>query len=256
MGEMPAGEADSRPMLEDKELPAKPADSSRDNETPAGIEQTRPLDLRRLLKLAWPERWLLIVATIGLAISSGTGLVVIAVVGSMVDIIVTQDPEGRNLLSTSLLTLIAIFCFGGLMTFVRASLFTIAGERFVKRLRNELFSSIIEFEIAFFDQHRTGEILSRLSDDCSVIQSTVTSNISMGLRNVITVLGCLIIMLTMSWRLTLVMLSVVPVLAIGVVRYGKFVKGISKEVRTDAVPRVASHPRVAGLMGPGCGGHR
>ena len=46
----------------------------------------------------------------------------------------------------------------------------------------------------------------------------------MGLRNVITVLGCLIIMLTMSWRLTLVMLSVVPVLAIGVVRYGKFVK--------------------------------
>ncbi|KAJ1492713.1 efflux ABC transporter [Baffinella frigidus] len=230
-------EDDAAPMLAGNEKAAKPSASSIKDADKA--EPKRPVDVKRLLKLAWPERWLLCAATVGLVVSSATGLLVIAVVGEMVDIIVSQDQEGRARLSSSLAKLIVVFCFGGVMTFVRASLYSIAGERVVKRLRVDLFSAIIEFEVAFFDSHRTGEILSRLSDDCTVIQSTVTSNISVGLRNVLQIMGCLTIMLATSWRLTLVMLSVVPVLAIGAVRYGKFVKEISKKVQ-DALAEAAA----------------
>jgi ABC-type multidrug transport system fused ATPase/permease subunit len=86
-------------------------------------------------------------------------------------------------------------------------------------------------EIGFFDENRTGDILSRLADDCGVLQSTVTTNVSMLLRNMVTALGTLIIIFIISWRLTLVMIAVVPVLAISAVRYGKFVKAISKSVQ-------------------------
>ena len=74
---------------------------------------------------------------------------------------------------------------------------------------------------AFFDENRTGELVNRLADDCSVLQSTVTSNVSMALRQLLQLLGSLAIIFFISWRLTLVMLAVVPVVTVGAVRYGR-----------------------------------
>ncbi len=140
----------------------------------------------------------------------------------MVDSFVSENrDEGRANLLSSILILFAVFVFGGLMTFLRAALFTIAGERVVLRLRKRLFACILEQDIAFFDETRTGELVNRLADDCSVLQSTVTSNVSMALRQLLQLLGSIIIIFFISWRLTLVMLSVVPIVTIGAVRYGR-----------------------------------
>ncbi len=141
----------------------------------------------------------------------------------MVDSFVGANKDsGNNGLLLSVIMLCSIFIFGGIMTFLRAVLFTIAGERVVLRLRKRLFARIMEQEVAFFDEHRTGELVSRLADDCSVLQSTVTSNVSMALRQIIQLLGSLVVIIAISWRLTLVMLAVVPVVTVGAVRYGRY----------------------------------
>lgn len=70
-------------------------------------------------------------------------------------------------------------------------------------------------------------------------QNACTVNISMGLRFVATILGGVLYLFLISWKLTLVMLSVVPLVAVGVLLYGKKVKGLSIEVRR--MPHALTH---------------
>ena len=85
----------------------------------------------------------------------------------MVDVLVQRPEDAEKLLWSDLLFLCITFTIASFMTFVRAYYFTLAGERVVARLRARLFSQILEQEIGFFDENRTGDVLSRLSDDCS-----------------------------------------------------------------------------------------
>ncbi|EKX48172.1 hypothetical protein GUITHDRAFT_137103 [Guillardia theta CCMP2712] len=176
------------------------------------------------------QRYLLLLGSIGLAVSSATNLVVIWIIGQMVNAIVNKE-EGGALLSSSFIKIMVIFSISSLFTFMRAYVFTLAGDRVVKRLRFALFSKIVDQDIAFFDEHRTGEILNRLSDDCGILQNTVTTNVSMCLRNIVTVIGALLMNMAICWKLTLVMMSVVPLLAVSAVKYGKYVKTVSKAVQ-------------------------
>ena len=73
--------------------------------------------------------------------------------------------------------------------------------------------------------------MSRLSSDTSVLKNAVTSNISMGLRWAATVVGGIIFLFFTSWRLTLVMMAIVPVVSFGTVRYGTYVRDLSKATR-------------------------
>ena len=98
------------------------------------------------------------------------------------------------------------------------------GQRYVARLRCQLFNAIIKQEIAFFDVNRTGELTNRLASDTEVIQDLVTTNLSMLARYIVQIIGCLALMFVLSWNLTLVLLAVVPPVAIGAVWYGRKVR--------------------------------
>ena len=103
-----------------------------------------------------------------------------------------------------------------------------AGERVVARLRQTLYASLVRQEVGFFDAHRTGELTNRLASDTTVVQNAATVNLSMLLRNLITCAGAVGIMAFTSWRLTLVMLALVPVAMIAAMFYGRFVRRLSK----------------------------
>merc|ERR1719326_745873 len=103
-----------------------------------------------------------------------------------------------------------IFVVGGIFSFVRGFLFTLAGERVVARLRRTLFRKLVVQEIGFFDETKTGELMNRLSSDTTVIQSAATVNISMGLRFGAQVVIGIILIFFESWKLSLITLSIVP----------------------------------------------
>jgi ABC transporter fused permease/ATP-binding protein len=121
----------------------------------------------------------------------------------------------------------------------RHLLFSLAGERGVRRVRERLYRSLLGQEIAFFDAARTGELVSRLGTDCAAIQSLVAANVSMVFRHVITALGALVLLFFTSVRLTFVMLLVVPPIAIGAVVYGRKVRALARRYQ-DALAD-ASH---------------
>ncbi len=121
----------------------------------------------------------------------------------------------------------------------RHLLFSLAGERGVRRVRDRLYRSLLGQEIAFFDGARTGELVSRLGTDCAAIQSLVSAHVSMAFRHVITALGALALLFVTSARLTLVMLAVVPPVAIGAVAYGRKVRALARRYQ-DALAD-ASH---------------
>src|SRR5688500_15388726 len=109
----------------------------------------------RLLRLARPELPRLALATVALAISSGTNLAYPQAVRTMVDAVVS-GPSPISL-DIGALLLVAVFAVQAVFTMLRSWLFTIAGERIVMRLRADLFRSILLQDVAFFDGARTEE---------------------------------------------------------------------------------------------------
>jgi ABC-type multidrug transport system fused ATPase/permease subunit len=110
--------------------------------------------------------------------------------------------EGK--LNTPLLFggLIGVFALGGLANAGRVVLFKCAGERIIASLRNRLFSKVIRQDIGFHDKNQSGELISRLAVDTVVVGKSVTSNISDGLRSLVSATAGLGAMSYVNLKLT------------------------------------------------------
>jgi ATP-binding cassette subfamily B protein len=188
-----------------------------------------PVTAGRLAALALEEVPLLTIATVALLISSGIQLVYPLAVSWMVDTVVAEGDTSR--LDQLAVLLIVLFLFQGIFAMIRSWLYTVAGERVVARLRERLYAAIIRQDIGFFDTSRTGELANRLAADTTVLQNTVTVNVSMGLRFGIGAIGGLAMMIYTSPMLTAVAMAVVPVVAIGAAVYGRIVRRLSTRVQ-------------------------
>ena len=189
----------------------------------------------RLLALAKTEWKSLSVGTLFLFLAAGLNLSFPMLIGQLIEGI-TTEANGKAIVNKYVTILLIVFFFAGIATFLRSYLFTVAGERIVTNLRQMLFSSLISQEVAFFDEQRTGALTNRLASDTTVIQNAVTVNISMGLRFGLSALGSIVILMYISWKLTLLMLAIVPVVAGGAGFYGRSLRKISIDVQ-DALAR-------------------
>jgi ABC transporter fused permease/ATP-binding protein len=186
----------------------------------------------RLLALAWPERKLLFTATFFLGIGSVMTLVYPQAMRSIVDeALSTKNESAVNRWAVIILAVSVLQAIAGS---IRYFLFTFAGERVVMRLRQRLYTHVLEQEIAFFDFNKTGELMSRLSADCSVLQNAVSVNISMALRNIVSTVGGLVLLVYTSPRLAAIVLVVVPPVAAIAGVYAKRIGGFSR-VSQDAL---------------------
>ncbi|MEZ4431789.1 MAG: ABC transporter transmembrane domain-containing protein [bacterium] len=195
---------------------------------------TTPSPFRRILALARPQLGRLAAATVALVGTSGLTLAYPQLIREIVDGVL--EGGGRDAVDRWAGLLLVLFAFTAVLTAVRMYLFTVAGERIVTDLRARLYASLVRQEIGFFDTHRTGELTNRLAADTTVVQNAATVNISMLLRYLITSLGAIGILAWTSWRLTLVMLALVPVAVIGALFYGRIARKLSRQVQ-DALAR-------------------
>ncbi|MFY7929456.1 MAG: ABC transporter transmembrane domain-containing protein, partial [Oligoflexus sp.] len=137
--------------------------------------------ITRLLRLAWPERKRLSWGLLALIVSSGMLLAYPQAIKVMIDEALTEKNADR--LNAAALAILLVFLLQAVAGAIRYYLFTTAGERVVIRLRQDLYEAIMRQDIAFFDERRTGELMSRLSSDATVLQNAVSVNISMVTRN-------------------------------------------------------------------------
>ena len=189
----------------------------------------RRLTLRRLLALTSPERTRLGLATAFLAVGSLAGLLYPQAIKFIID--GALGARDRALIDKAAIVMVALALLQGVAMGLRAYLFSTAGESIVTRLREQLYRAILDQEIGFFDERRTGELTNRLSSDTTVLQSAVSANVSMGLRNLAQVLGGLGFLFYTSPILTALMLAVVPAIAIGAVFYGRSIRALARQVQ-------------------------
>ena len=211
-------------------------DDEKNNESPDEPVSARGLDLARVIGLARSEWRLLSLGTFALLVETSATLVAPMWVGDLVDG-VTQSGD-RDQLNRAVVGLLVLFVVSGIAAAARIYWFTVAGERIVFQLRRQLFDALIYRSIAFFDQRRTGELINRLASDTTVLQNTVTVNVSMALRFGLQGFGSIAILLWTSWRLAIVMLAVVPVVALGATLYGRSLRKLSRRVQ-DALARAS-----------------
>lgn len=218
----------------------------RDQKTPKPKAQ---VTLRRLYSLAWPERWSLAVASLFLIVSSSGSLAFPSAAGSLLDgaLNVKTGQVDLHQVDRMAIALVGIFLVTAIASALRFYIFSRAGERIVSTLRRDLYDSLLRQETAFFDGQKTGELSSRLSSDATVLQTTVTANISMVLRNTVQAIGSVTMLMLTSSKLTLMMLAVVPPVALGAVWYGRRVRKLARESQ-DALAR-ASEVAVESLAG-------
>jgi len=226
-----AGAKDDTPLLE-KTLAPPPG--SLEEEARTG---TKRATWGRLLSLAKPEWALLLVGTVALFGGSAITLMIPAAAGVIVNAVLGTG-ETAITLEQAVIFLAIAFTIGAVFNAVRATTFTLAGERVVANMRKQLFGSLIKQDTAFYDVTRTGELTNRLSADTTVMQNAVTVNISMGLRYIAQSIGSLFLLFVISWQLTLVMLATVPLVVIGAVCYGLALRNLSKKTQ-DALARAS-----------------
>jgi len=136
-----------------------------------------------------------------------------------------------NNLNSVVFMLFVLFGVQALFSYFRVVIFTNVTENALRDLRRSAFEKLIFMPMDFFNQNKVGELTSRISSDITQIQETLRTTIAEFFRQIITVLGSVVLLLFISWKLALIMVATVPVMAIIAVFFGRFIKKLSKKAQ-------------------------
>jgi ATP-binding cassette subfamily B protein len=148
-----------------------------------------------------------------------------------------QSLEQLNLAIGFLLLIAGLMAVG---TFVRFYLVSWLGERVSADIRRAVFDHIVELHPAFFEDNRSGDIMSRLTTDTTLLQSIIGSSFSMALRSAISVLGSLVMLFVTNIKLSLVVLVCVPAVLLPVLLLGRRVRALSRSSQ-DSIADVGTY---------------
>jgi subfamily B ATP-binding cassette protein MsbA len=177
------------------------------------------------------------IAAICLVVAAGVGLAFPQVVRTLLD--AAFQRHDRSLLDRVALGLVALFALQGLMNFVQVYLLTSTTERVVARLREDVFAHLVRLSPGFFTDRRTGELTSRLSADLAVLQSLLSTWISEMSRQVLFLVGGVVLLTLTHPRLTTTTLAVVPVVVTVAFVFGRRLRRASTGVQDRVADAMA-----------------
>ncbi len=188
-----------------------------------------------LLRFAAPYRRRMVLFGLALIASAACFLVIGQGLKQVVDRGFSHgDPAALN---QGLFFLLGVIVVMATATWVRFYLISWLGERVIADIRRKVFSHLLTLSPAWFEQTRTGEMISRLTTDTALLEQIVGTSVSMALRNGLLGSGALVMLMLTSWKLTVLVLLTVPVVIIPIVLFGRRVRKLAR----------ASQDRVADL---------
>ncbi|HVJ32952.1 MAG TPA: ABC transporter transmembrane domain-containing protein [Terriglobia bacterium] len=203
-------------------------------------DRPRSRDLRQLLELRAflrPYRWEMVGATVALIVTAGTMMALGQGLRHLIDRGFANGD--RHLLELSVLVLFGVSALLALGTYARYYLVTWVGERVVVDIRRAIFDHLLKLDPGFFETTRTGEVLSRITTDTTLLQAVVGSSISVALRNLLLCVGGMGLLLLTSPKLTGLVLLVVPIVLVPILFFGRKVRGLSR-LSQDKVAEVSA----------------
>ncbi|RLA44931.1 MAG: ABC transporter ATP-binding protein [Gammaproteobacteria bacterium] len=190
-------------------------------------ENNRRSSIAHLLRFIAPYRWRWIGAIVALLFTAAITLGL----GQGVRVIIDEGFVAGNVdqLRRGVFLLLTLSVFMAMGTFVRFYLVSWLGERVSADIRRSVFNNVVGLSPAYFDTTRSGEIMSRLTTDTTLLQTIVGSSFSLALRSSISTTGALIILLITNLKLTLVVLGCVPIVLAPILIFGRRVRSLSRQ---------------------------
>ncbi|GAL85611.1 xenobiotic-transporting ATPase [Sporocytophaga myxococcoides] len=185
-----------------------------------------------VFKYIIPYRFKFILGLVLIALSGVTTMAFPYLLKELIDN-AHQISLGKDAIAPGLvaLTMLGVLSIQMVFSFSRVYLFSFVGEHAVADLRKDIYKQMIMMPMEFFAQRRVGELSNRLSADISQIQDTVSSVLAELLRGLVVLLIGIGLIFYLSWKLTLVMLSVVPVIVVVAVVFSRRIRKESKDAQ-------------------------
>jgi len=188
--------------------------------------------LSGIFRFLLPYKWTFILGLVFLLLSSLTLLTFPYVAGKLIDTAQGKDWYVTDINSIALI-LIVILGVQSLFSFFRVWTFALVSERSMRDVRLALYSRLLRLPMTFFDKRRTGELISRITSDVSLLQDTFSVTLAELFRQVITLIAGIVFLMVTTPKLTLFMLGTFPVLVLLAMFFGRFIRNLSKKTQDE-----------------------
>ena len=194
--------------------------------------------LRHLSRYLLNYKKQLIAASIALIFTSVVTLSMGYGVRLLIDDGFSSGSSEQLIYATKIIIVIALMMSVG--TFARFYLVSWIGERVCADIRKSVFTHLLTLHPNYFEENRSGEIMSRLTTDTTLLQTVIGSSSSMALRSILNLTGGIVMMLITHLKLSLLVLVSVPLVLIPIVFFGQRVRKLSRKSQ-DSIADVGSH---------------
>lgn len=178
-------------------------------------------------KFKWPKG-LIIAAVIISSLGSFSGLLVPLFTGKLVDNFSFSDLNG-----TFIVGFAVVFILNTILSGLGIYLLSKIGEKIIYAIRSVLWQHIIHLRMPFFDQNESGQLMSRLTDDTKEINNFISQKLPTLFPSVITLIGSLIMLFVMDWKMTLLTFITIPVFVLIMIPLGKVMQKISTQTQSE-----------------------
>lgn len=185
--------------------------------------------LKRLLRYVRPYWKTLIVISVLLLLRTGLNLLPPLVQRQIIDQVIGEKDLSR--LAMLIGVLIAVHALSRVVDFGDLYLRHVVGERFIFDLRVRIYEHLQTLSLSFYESTSTGELMSRVTNDVNALESFVTHGVSLTLIDLLRLVGASIVLLSLNWRLALIMLIPLPFMAVGLWIFNHRARPIYRRVR-------------------------
>lgn len=208
-------------------------------EEQAGSKKAGSQAFFRLLKETKPPMLLLIGAILLNVISTLVGLVIPMFTKSLVDGFSLTDMNRSHVIGLGIAFVVQTIAAG-----VSIFLLSYTGQKMVAALRERLWKKLLVLPIRYFDHNRSGESVSRMTNDTGVIKSLISDHVAGFFSGIISIVGSIGVLLYLNWKMTLTMFIVIPIAALILVPLGRKMYKISLGMQDETASFTANISQV------------
>ncbi|OPA74597.1 multidrug ABC transporter permease [Paenibacillus selenitireducens] len=182
----------------------------------------------RLIRETKPSKWMLITALCLSVVSTLVGLVIPMFTKNLVDSFSLASFSGWQIAG-----LVIAFVAQTIAAGVSIYMLNYVGQQIVANLRDRLWKKLLVLPVSYYDNNRTGETISRMTNDTGVVKGLISEHLSGLFTGVISVIGSLAVLIYLDWQMTLIMLIVIPLCVLILVPLGKQMMKISRGLQDE-----------------------
>ncbi|PFA18566.1 multidrug ABC transporter permease [Bacillus cereus] len=185
-------------------------------------------DFLRLIQETNPPKGILIFALVMSLFSTGASLFIPMLTKGLVD-----NFSISSISTMQIVGLVAFFVVQTIASGLSIYLLNYIGQKIVAGIRERLWKKVLILSVAYYDQNRTGDTISRMTNDTGVVRTLISEHLSSLLTGGISIVGSLIVLFVLDWKMTVLLLTVIPLSVLILVPLGRMMYKISKTLQDE-----------------------